>query len=67
LWGIRLNAPVEPGRNTLGDEKIGKLTSTETEYGSFGLSYVRTKAGGEGLKVQVGKVRVKSLMSFRKS
>jgi hypothetical protein len=56
LWGIRLNAPVEPGSViTLGDEKIGKLTScTETEYGSFGLGYVRTKAGGEGLKVQVG-------------
>lgn len=56
LWGIRLSAPVEPGSViTLGDEKIGKLTScTETEYGSFGLGYVRTKAGGVGLKVQVG-------------
>lgn len=56
LWGIRLSAPVEPGSViTLGDEKIGKLTScVETEHGFFGLGYIRTKAGGEGLKVQVG-------------
>lgn len=58
LWGIRLAAPVEVGSViTLGDEKVGKLTSfTETEQGSFGLGYVRTKAGGEGLKVRVGEV-----------
>jgi tRNA-modifying protein YgfZ len=56
LWGIRLNAPAEPGTPiVIGDEKIGKLTSyTETEQGPFGLAYIRTKAGGEGLKVQVG-------------
>ncbi len=58
LWGIRLNAPVEPGTVLMvGDEKVGKLTSyTETEHGSFGLAYVRTKAGGVGLKVKVGEV-----------
>lgn len=58
LWGIRLQAPVEPGTLiTLGDEKVGKLTSfTQTEQGAFGLAYIRTKAGGIGLKVQVGDV-----------
>lgn len=58
LWGIRLQAPVEPGTVVmLGDEKVGKLTSfTETDQGSFGLAYIRTKAGGKGLKVQVGDV-----------
>lgn len=56
LWGVRLNAPAEPGSAILlGDEKVGKLTSyTETDRGFFGLGYVRTKAGGNGLKVQVG-------------
>ncbi|HEY9300979.1 MAG TPA: folate-binding protein, partial [Phormidium sp.] len=58
LWGIRLQAPTEVGSViSLGDEKVGKLTSfTETEQGYFGLGYVRTKAGGEGLKVLVGEV-----------
>jgi len=58
LWGIRLAAPVSVGSViTLGAEKVGKLTSyTETEEGCFGLGYVRTKAGGEGLKVRVGEV-----------
>ncbi|MDJ0735719.1 MAG: folate-binding protein [Nostocaceae cyanobacterium] len=56
LWGIRLQASVEPGSAiTLGEEKIGKLTScTQTPDGYFGLGYIRTKAGGVGLKVQVG-------------
>lgn len=58
LWGVRLQAPVAPGSAvTLAGEKIGKLTSyTETEQGAFGLAYIRTKAGGIGLKVQVGEV-----------
>lgn len=58
LWGIRLAAPAEVGSViNLGDEKVGKLTSfTATEHGYFGLGYVRTKAGGEGLKVRVGEV-----------
>ena len=56
LWGVRLNAPTLPGTPIMiGEEKVGKLTSyTETSQGSFGLAYIRTKAGGEGLKVQVG-------------
>lgn len=56
LWGIRLNAPAKIGDTlTIGDEKVGKLTSyTETADGYFGLAYVRSKAGGIGLKVQVG-------------
>jgi tRNA-modifying protein YgfZ len=55
LWGVRLQASVEPGTEVmLGDEKIGKLTSvTETENSLFGLVYIRTKAGGKGLKVKV--------------
>lgn len=56
LWGIRLQGTVELGSSiNLEDEKVGILTSyTETEQGCFGLGYVRTKAGGKGLKVQVG-------------
>lgn len=59
LWGIRLDAPAAPGSViTVGDEKVGKLTSyTETENGSFGLGYIRTKAGGAGLIVQVGETQ----------
>ena len=56
LWGVRLSEPVEPGTAvTLEDSKVGILTSyTETEAGKFGLAYVRTKAGGAGLQVQIG-------------
>lgn len=56
LWGIQLTAPVEAGTAIrIGEEKIGTLTSVvSTETGIFGLAYIRTKAGGSGLKVQVG-------------
>jgi len=56
LLGIRLSAPAEVGSAiAVGDEKVGKLTSyTETPDGHFGLGYIRTKAGGVGLKVKVG-------------
>jgi folate-binding protein YgfZ len=56
IWGIRLNHPAAPGTViTVDGEKVGTLTSiTETGAAPFGLGYVRTKAGGEGLKVQVG-------------
>lgn len=59
LWGIRLTGKAAPGTAiTLGDEKIGQLTSlVETTEGYLGLGYIRTKAGGAGLKVQVGDVR----------
>ena len=56
IWGIRLDAVAQPGTLiTVNDEKVGVLTSlTETAQGALGLGYVRTKAGGAGLKVQVG-------------
>jgi len=58
LWGVQLSGAVEPGTAiTIGEEKVGKITSViETESGFFGLGYIRTKAGGEGLKVQVGEI-----------
>ena len=58
LWGVKLSGAVEPGAAiTIEEEKVGKITSfTETESGFFGLAYIRTKAGGEGLKVQVGEI-----------
>lgn len=56
LWGISLAAPATPGDPLMLDgEKVGKLTSyTKTTQGNYGLAYLRTKAGGVGLKVQVG-------------
>ncbi len=56
LWGIKLNSLVEPGSTiNLGQEKVGTLTSiTETTDGYFGLGYIRSKAGGVGLKVTIG-------------
>ncbi len=59
LWGIRLNAAAEPGTLiTAGDEKVGKLTScTQDDSNYFGLGYIRTKAGGVGLKVKVGETQ----------
>ena len=56
LWGLRLSAAVSPGTPiTVEGNKIGILTSyTEMEQPPFGLGYVRVKAGGAGLTVQVG-------------
>lgn len=56
IWGIQLTEQAAPGTPiTLEAEKIGVLTSvTNTDTGAFGLGYVRTKAGGAGLNVQVG-------------
>ena len=56
LWGISLNAAVEAGTViTVGDDKVGKLTScTQDGKNYFGLGYIRTKAGGVGLKVKLG-------------
>lgn len=58
LWGVQLSGYVAPGTVvTIGEEKVGKLTSvTETESGFLGLAYIRTKAGGAGLKVQAGEI-----------
>jgi len=56
LWGIKLTESVEVGTLImLEGEKVGILTSFTDLDSPFGLGYVRTKAGGEGLKVQVGK------------
>ncbi|MGK7956318.1 MAG: folate-binding protein YgfZ [Crocosphaera sp.] len=56
LWGIKLNQPVEAGNIVnIDDNKVGILTSSiqiEDEY--LGLAYIKTKAGGEGLKVTIG-------------
>ncbi len=59
LWGIKLNQPVAPNTPiTLEDSKVGILTSyTNGPSGYFGLGYVRTKAGGEGLQVTVGEAQ----------
>ncbi|MBW4664047.1 MAG: folate-binding protein [Chroococcus sp. CMT-3BRIN-NPC107] len=56
LWGINLDAIAEVGSVIMvGEEKVGKLTSiVESDRGYFGLGYIRTKAGGAGLKVQIG-------------
>jgi folate-binding protein YgfZ len=56
LWGLRLNSPAIPGTAiTLDGQKVGILTSyTDLEQPPFGLGYIRVKAGGEGLTVQVG-------------
>ncbi|MEO0373458.1 MAG: folate-binding protein [Cyanobacteria bacterium P01_A01_bin.17] len=56
LWGIQLEGSAEPGASlSLEDQKIGILTSqVQTADGYLGLAYIKTKAGGAGLKVQVG-------------
>ncbi len=55
LWGIKLGQFVEAGTLImLEGEKVGILTSSTDLKSFFGLGYVRTKAGGKGLKVQVG-------------
>ncbi|NES67672.1 MAG: folate-binding protein, partial [Okeania sp. SIO2D1] len=56
LWGVKLTALVAPGTPvTLNDSKVGALTSCiATPAGNLGLAYIRTKVGGEGLKVEIG-------------
>ncbi|MGF1535583.1 MAG: YgfZ/GcvT domain-containing protein [Elainellaceae cyanobacterium] len=58
LWGLKLAGPVPVGeRITHGGERAGVVTSVvETPEGTVGLGYVRSKLGGEGLKVQIGGV-----------
>ncbi|TVQ48674.1 MAG: folate-binding protein [Gloeocapsa sp. DLM2.Bin57] len=54
LWGIRLTTSVTPGTViTVAGEKVGTITSCTD---NFALGYIRTKAGGEGLQVQVGDI-----------
>lgn len=56
LWGLQLVGPVEPGTPLiLEDKKVGVLTSqAQTADGYLGLGYIKTKAGGAGLQVQIG-------------
>ncbi|PSB53955.1 YgfZ/GcvT domain-containing protein [Chamaesiphon polymorphus] len=56
LWGLKLAGSVAVGTAiTVGDEKMGVLTScSEVEGEVRGLGYIRSKAGGVGLKVMVG-------------
>jgi folate-binding protein YgfZ len=56
LWGVRLDLAAAAGTPiTVDGEKVGTLTSyAEIDGERFGLAYVRTRAGGSGLAVQVG-------------
>lgn len=59
LWGLLLENPVAVGAViTHEGEKVGRLTSlapliNESETQTLGLGYIRTKAGGEGLTVDI--------------
>jgi tRNA-modifying protein YgfZ len=56
LWGVKLAGSVAVGTViTVDGEKVGVLTScSEVDGEILGLGYVRSKAGGAGLKVQLG-------------
>nr|WP_310415109.1 folate-binding protein [Chamaesiphon sp. OTE_8_metabat_110] len=58
LWGLKLAGSVAVGTLiTIDGEKVGVLTScTQIETGTIGLGYVRSKAGGVGLKVMLGDI-----------
>jgi folate-binding protein YgfZ len=56
LWGLVLTASATPGTPIyIGAEKVGLLTSYTHYFGREhrGLGYIRTKAGGAGLTVQI--------------
>ncbi|NJN21889.1 MAG: folate-binding protein YgfZ [Leptolyngbya sp. RL_3_1] len=55
LWGFALADGADPGTAiTLNGDKVGRLTSVvKTAAGMKGLGYLRTKAGGAGLVVDV--------------
>lgn len=61
LWGLAIDRSVQEGTDIVLDGKtVGKLTSlTNTEAGFFGLGYIRTKAGGEGLGVEIADTKAK--------
>ncbi|MEO0488742.1 MAG: folate-binding protein [Cyanobacteria bacterium P01_A01_bin.123] len=56
LWGLHLNGNAPTGSPiTFEGNKVGVLTSLiETPAGWRGLGYIRTKAGGNGLTVEIG-------------
>ncbi|HEY9828082.1 MAG TPA: folate-binding protein [Stenomitos sp.] len=55
LWGLELDFQPEVGAAIcVGEQKIGQLTSiVPAQSGFFGLGYIKTKAGGAGLKVGI--------------
>lgn len=55
LWGLKLEGSAQVGSPiTVAGNKVGTLTSlVETPTGWRGLGYVRTKAGGAGLRVDI--------------
>jgi tRNA-modifying protein YgfZ len=56
LWGLKLARAVAVGTAiTVDGEKVGILTSCSDDAG-LGLGYVRSKAGGVGMKVMLGDV-----------
>jgi folate-binding protein YgfZ len=61
LWGLAIDQSAPVGSDiTLEGKTIGKLTSlTKTEAGFFGLGYLRTKSGGEGLEVAIADAKAK--------
>ncbi|MEL6350441.1 MAG: glycine cleavage T C-terminal barrel domain-containing protein [Cyanobacteria bacterium J06627_28] len=58
LWGILPSAPVSMGAVITQDgEKIGRVTSVaQSDSGGYGLAYIRTKAGGLDLQVDIAGV-----------
>lgn len=56
LWGLKLAQAAPLGAIlSIEGQKVGILTSVvETAQGFFGLAYLKTKAGGAGLRVKIG-------------
>jgi len=63
LWGFKLTSVVPSGAIiSYEGAKAGKITSiTETDTGVIGLGYLRTKAGGEGLSVNIDGVAAEAI------
>ena len=59
LWGLELSGPAEVGMTMAIDgDRVGKLTSVVAAEGkTWGLGYVRTKAGGAGAEVTLGDIQ----------
>ena len=55
LWGLKLSKPVTPDVSlTLDGKQVGNLTSVVADDSTvWGLGYLRTKAGGAGLTLEV--------------
>ncbi|MEO1447850.1 MAG: glycine cleavage T C-terminal barrel domain-containing protein, partial [Cyanobacteria bacterium J06635_11] len=64
LWGFQLQTPVTPGAVIyVAEARAGNITSvTQTPDGAtFALGYLRTKAGGEGLSVEIDGVSAEAI------